>query len=48
MRTATAVLAITLLTFTCAYSHTDLTSTQVKALLDTGGNIVVVDVREES
>jgi rhodanese-related sulfurtransferase len=47
MRTATAVLVTILLTYALAYSHTDLTTTQVKAMLDAGGNVVVVDVREE-
>ena len=48
MRTTLTFLVIILVTFVSAHAHTDLTTAQVKALLDAGGNIVVVDVREES
>ncbi|MFH1314667.1 MAG: rhodanese-like domain-containing protein [Candidatus Eisenbacteria bacterium] len=48
MRIATAILVSILLIYGLAYSHTDVTSAQVKAILDAGGNVVVLDVREES
>jgi rhodanese-related sulfurtransferase len=44
---AIAGLAVAL-PFTLAYAHTDLTPAEVKALLDAGGAMVVVDVREEA
>jgi rhodanese-related sulfurtransferase len=48
MRTVVTVSVIILLTYSWAYSHTDVTPAQVKAMIDAGGGIVVVDVREES
>lgn len=48
MRTAAAVLSILLLAGAAAQAHTDLTTAQVKAILDAGGSVVVLDVREES
>jgi rhodanese-related sulfurtransferase len=44
---ATAILVV-VLTTVLAYAHTDLTPAEVKAILDAGGDVVVVDVREES
>lgn len=48
MRGLAISLVLVTLTFTLAYSHTDVTPTEVKAMLDAGGDIVVIDVREES
>jgi rhodanese-related sulfurtransferase len=48
MKVAALALTIMALTFTVASCHTDVTPAQVKALLDAGGDLIVVDVREES
>jgi len=48
MRTATVVISILLLAGAAAHAHTDLTPAMVKAILDAGGDVVVVDVRESS
>jgi rhodanese-related sulfurtransferase len=47
MRTAMAAISILLLVVAVVGAHTDLTTAQVKAILDAGGNVVVVDVRED-
>ncbi len=47
MKTAVVAISLLILTFGVGYAHTDLTTAQVKAILDGGGNVVVVDVREE-
>jgi rhodanese-related sulfurtransferase len=47
MRIAAGLVAILLLAGAAAQAHTDLTTAQVKAILDAGGNVVVVDVRED-
>lgn len=46
-RTAVGFLVILLLA-ALAYGHTDVTPAEVKAMLDAGGDITVVDVREQS
>jgi rhodanese-related sulfurtransferase len=48
MKPAAIVLAIVVLTGPALYAHTDLTPAEVAALLDPGGNVLVVDVREET
>ena len=48
MRILTIALLFVALSFAVAYSHTEVSPAQVKAMLDAGGDIVVVDVREES
>ena len=48
MRITAACLVTILLTYSWAYSHTDVTPAEVKTMVDAGGNVVVVDVREES
>jgi rhodanese-related sulfurtransferase len=47
MRIALAVILPLFLAAAAANAHTDLTTAQVKAVLDAGGNVVVVDVRED-
>jgi rhodanese-related sulfurtransferase len=46
MRKTIVGTVIILLTYAWAHAHTDLTTSQVKALLDAGADVVVVDVRE--
>ena len=48
MRTTLVAISILLLAGTLARAHTDLTTAEVKAILDAGGNVVVLDVREAS
>jgi rhodanese-related sulfurtransferase len=48
MRVAAITFLLITLTFTLAHAHTDLTPAEVKAMLDTGGDLVVLDVREGS
>jgi rhodanese-related sulfurtransferase len=48
MRTAVAAISILLITVAAAHTHTDLTTSEVKAILDAGGDVVVIDVREAS
>ncbi len=48
MRVTTVFILAIALTSGVAYSHTDLTPAEVQAMLDAGGDLVVLDVREES
>jgi rhodanese-related sulfurtransferase len=48
MRVLTVALLLVALSSTVAHSHTEVSPAEVKAMLDAGGDIVVVDVREES
>jgi len=48
MRQAVILMSLLLVTCAAAQAHTDLTTAQVKAVLDAGGGVVVVDVREAS
>jgi rhodanese-related sulfurtransferase len=48
MKTVAVFSLFVLVSLTAASAHTDLTPAEVKAMLDAGGDIVVVDVREES
>ena len=48
MRIMTSVLLGILLAGAVAYAHTDITPAEVKAMIDAGGPLTIVDVREES
>ena len=48
MKVATIAFSLIALTYALAYSHTDLTAADVVAMLDAGGNVTVLDVREQS
>ena len=48
MRLITAIFLLVMLASALTYAHTDLTPTEVKAVLDSGMHVVVLDVREES
>ena len=48
MRTAAVVFLVAVLTAAFAYAHTDVTPAEVKAMMDAGGTLTIVDVREES
>ena len=48
MRTTILLSLALLLTLSLAYAHTDVTTDQVRAMMDTGDPLTIVDVREES
>jgi rhodanese-related sulfurtransferase len=48
MRAVSIAFIVVAVTCASAYAHTDLTTAEVKTLLDAGGDIIVVDVREEA
>jgi rhodanese-related sulfurtransferase len=48
MKVAVIAFMVIAFAYTVVHSHTDLTPAEVKAILDAGGDVVVLDVREES
>jgi rhodanese-related sulfurtransferase len=48
MKTTLVVLLVVVVTSGLAHAHTDVTPAQVKAMIDAGGPLTIVDVREES
>ncbi len=48
MRRTAVVFLVAVLTAALAYAHTDVTPAEAKAMIDAGGPLTIVDVREES
>ena len=48
MKITAVVFLVAVLAAALAYAHTDVTPAEVKAMIDAGGTLTIVDVREES